>query len=89
MKRARVRITGFVQGVYFRAETRDRARSLGVGGWARNAADGAVEAVFEGEDDRVETLVDWCRRGPAGARVDCVEVEWEEPVGERRFRVVA
>jgi acylphosphatase len=87
MKRARVRIRGFVQGVYFRAETRDRAGSLGVAGWVRNVPDGTVEAVFEGEADRVDTLVAWCRRGPEGARVDDVAVEWEEPSGERGFRV--
>lgn len=87
MKRARVRIRGFVQGVCFRAETRDRAGSLGVAGWVRNVPDGTVEAVFEGEAARVDTLVAWCRRGPEGARVDDVAVEWEEPSGERGFRV--
>jgi acylphosphatase len=86
--RARVRVTGLVQGVFFRAETRDRARSLGVNGWVRNVEDGSVEAVFEGERGRVERLVDWCRRGPRGARVDRVDVQWEEPVGERGFRVL-
>ena len=88
MTRARVRVTGLVQGVFFRAETRDRARSLGVNGWVRNVEDGSVEAVFEGERGRVERLVDWCRRGPRGARVDRVDVQWEEPVGERGFRVL-
>jgi acylphosphatase len=88
MKRARVRVTGLVQGVYFRAEAQERARSLGVSGWVRNARDGAVEAVFEGEDERVDAIVAWCERGPAGARVDRVEVGWEQPAGERGFRVV-
>ena len=88
MKRARVRVRGFVQGVYFRAETQARAQSLGVTGWVRNAADGAVEAVFEGEGDRVGSMVAWSRRGPAGARVEDVQVAWEEPAGERDFRVV-
>jgi acylphosphatase len=86
--RAQVRVTGRVQGVYFRAEAAERATALGVGGWVRNAPDGAVEAVFEGPDERVESLVAWCRRGPAGARVDDVAVTWEEPRGEARFRVV-
>jgi acylphosphatase len=76
-----------VQGVLFRAETRDRARSLGVGGWVRNVADGSVEAVFEGEHDRVESMVDWCRRGPRGARVDDVDVTWAEPQGEDGFAI--
>ena len=88
MKRARVVVHGHVQGVFFRAETRDRARSLGLGGWVRNAHDGSVEAVFEGEDERVESMVDWCRRGPSGARVDDVEVAWGEPEGEREFAIV-
>jgi acylphosphatase len=85
--RAHVRVTGLVQGVYFRAETADRARSLGLGGWVRNAADGTVEAVFEGTEDRVASLVAWCRRGPAGARVDDVAVTWEAPEGEAGFRI--
>ena len=87
MTRVRVRISGRVQGVFFRAEARSRAESLGVAGWARNAADGSVEAVFEGDEARVRSMVDWCRRGPSGARVDNVEVETEEPTGETGFRV--
>jgi acylphosphatase len=86
-RRARVRVRGFVQGVYYRADTRARARSLGVAGWVRNASDGSVEAVFEGDPDLVESMITWCRRGPAGARVDDVEVEWEEPLGEHGFAV--
>ena len=88
MKRAQVVVRGQVQGVFFRAETRDRARSLGLGGWVRNAPDGSVQAVFEGEDERVESMVAWCRRGPSGAQVDDVEVAWSEPEGEREFAIV-
>ena len=87
--RAHVLVSGSVQGVYFRAATRDRARSLGVKGWVRNATDGRVEAVFEGERAPVESMVEWCRHGPAGASVDAVETSWEEPRGEERFSVVA
>jgi acylphosphatase len=87
MKRARVRVNGSVQGVFFRVETRDRARSLGVSGWVRNLQDGAVEAVFEGPEERVESMVEWCRRGPAGARVESVDVDWEDPVREEGFAV--
>jgi acylphosphatase len=76
-----------VQGVFFRAEARERAESLGVAGWIRNAGDGSVEAVFEGPDEQVDSLVEWCRRGPAGARVDEVEAVSEEPVGEIGFQV--
>lgn len=83
--RARVVIRGRVQGVFFRAETRDRARSLGLRGWVRNVPDGTVEAVFEGERERIESLLVWCRRGPALADVDDVEVHWEPPAGEVGF----
>ena len=89
MTRARVRVVvrGRVQGVFFRAETQTRANSLGVAGWVRNAPDGNVEAVFEGDPERVESMVEWCRRGPAGARVDEVGVTPEEPTGETGFGV--
>ncbi len=87
MKRVRVRVRGRVQGVFFRAEARERAESLGVAGWIRNARDGSVEAVFEGADEQVDSLVEWTRRGPAGARVDEVEAAPEEPAGEVGFQV--
>mgnify|MGYP006316770683 FL=1 len=72
--RAHVVVRGRVQGVFFRAEARDRASSLGLGGWVRNNPDGTLEAVFEGERERVQSLVDWCRRGPALAEVENVDV---------------
>jgi acylphosphatase len=83
--RVHVVVHGRVQGVGFRYGVGSRARSLGIGGWVRNRADGTVEAVFEGRRDRVESLVDWCRRGPSGARVEVVEVEEEAPLGEGEF----
>ena len=85
--RARVVIHGRVQGVFFRAETRDRARSLGLDGWVRNTGEGSVEAVFEGDRDRIESMLVWCRRGPSLAQVDTVDVDWETPAGERGFAV--
>jgi acylphosphatase len=87
MTRARVRVQGRVQGVFFRAEARARAESLGLAGWIRNAEDGSVEAVFEGDEERVRSMVDWCGRGPSGAKVDDVEVEPEDPTGETGFNV--
>ena len=89
MKRVRVRIHGRVQGVFFRAEARSRAESLGIAGWVRNAPDGSVEALFEGEPERVDSMVEWCRRGPSGAQVTEVEV-FEEEAGqaERGFRAL-
>jgi acylphosphatase len=74
--RARIRITGWVQGVAFRAYTLDEARRLSLSGFVRNLADGSVEAEAEGERSQVETLVRWCHRGPPAARVEEVLVEW-------------
>jgi acylphosphatase len=85
--RAHVRVRGHVQGVFFRAETRERARSLAIDGWVTNALDGSVESVLEGDRERVESLVRWFRRGPSGAAVEDVEVTWEEPRGEQGFTV--
>jgi acylphosphatase len=82
-----VRVYGLVQGVYYRAETQQRAGAAGVAGWVRNLPDGSVEAVFEGADSAVEALIVWCRHGPRGARVETVEVSPEEPRGEDGFRV--
>jgi acylphosphatase len=81
----RVVVTGRVQGVGFRYATVQRARSLGLGGWVRNRLDGSVEAVFEGPPERVRSMVDWCRRGPRGARVERLEEASEQPVGEGAF----
>jgi acylphosphatase len=86
VKRARVIVSGRVQGVGFRFAVAERARSRNVAGFARNCADGTVEAAFEGDPDAVDALVAWCRRGPAGARVDDVTIELETPTGETGFR---
>ncbi len=75
-------IQGRVQGVFFRMETRQEAQVHGVTGWVRNLPDGAVEAVFEGEKDKVEKVLAWCRQGPPGARVDSVDVTEEPYSGE-------
>jgi acylphosphatase len=85
--RARVVVRGRVHGVGFRATARSRARSLGVAGWVRNNVDGTVEAELEGPRDRVESLLDWFGRGPSGAWVDDVQVEWRAPLGEQGFGV--
>ena len=73
MKVAHLKIQGIVQGVWFRAGTRDEAERLGVSGWVRNAPDGSVEAFVQGPAAAVDALIEWCRRGPAGARVDRVD----------------
>lgn len=80
--RAHVFVSGRVQGVFFRANTRDRARQSGVGGWVRNLPDGRVEAVFEGEKDKVSEVVGWCRHGPSSADVSDVDVEWGGYTGD-------
>lgn len=79
--RARVRVTGRVQGVFFRQSTVEMAQGLGLTGWVRNLADGRVEALFEGEQEVVEQALAWCRQGPPRARVDALEVEWLEDPG--------
>jgi acylphosphatase len=87
MIRRRVIVHGHVQGVFFRDSTRRLAEREGVTGWVGNRADGAVEAVFEGEPAAVERLVDFARQGPRGAQVDRVDVAEEEPEGLRGFSV--
>jgi len=87
VQRRRVVVQGHVQGVFFRETTRRRALAVGVSGYVRNCADGSVEAIFEGGHEAVERLVEFCRDGPRGARVDWVDVESEEPVGLSGFEV--
>lgn len=84
--RAHVRISGIVQGVYFRANTEEEARAWGVSGWVRNAGD-SVEAVFEGPPHAVETVVAWCHEGPRRAYVETVDVDWEQPEGLEGFSI--
>ena len=78
---------GRVQGVFFRDSTRRRADSLGVAGWVTNRGDGAVEAVFEGDPDAVESMVRYAREGPGNASVSDLEVTEEDPEGLTGFRV--
>ena len=73
--------------MFFRDSVRRMAQQRGVGGWVANRADGAVEAVFEGEPDAVERLVEFCRTGPRGAQVESVDVAHEEPEGVSGFSV--
>jgi acylphosphatase len=87
VERRRVVVHGFVQGVGFRFAVERAARSRGVAGWVRNRSDGTVEAVFEGEPEDVEALVDLCREGPRGAEVERVEVARESAEGLSGFRV--
>ena len=86
-KRARVLVSGMVQGVGFRWYATQQARTRELGGWVRNLPDGRVEAVFEGAERAVEAMIEWCRQGPRHARVSYVEVDWEEPQGLFEFDV--
>jgi acylphosphatase len=85
--RAHVYVSGKVQGVYFRATTRDEARTRDVDGWVRNLPDGRVEAVFEGPREDVEEMVAFCHEGSSTARVEDVEVTYEDLQGEAGFEV--
>ena len=87
MIRRRVVVRGYVQGVFFRDTTRRLAQQRNLGGWVSNRWDGAVEAVFEGDPEAVERLVEFCRQGPRGAQVESVEVTEEAPEGLRGFSV--
>jgi acylphosphatase len=80
--RARALISGRVQGVCFRAFTREEAHRLGLHGWVRNLDDGRVELLAEGPRSRVEALLAWCRSGPPYARVEDVDASWEEWQGD-------
>ena len=85
--RRRVRASGDVQGVFFRDATRQEASERGVAGWVRNCGDGSVEAVFEGPEDAVAALVEFCRAGPGSASVGRLDVQSEEPEGLAGFDV--
>jgi acylphosphatase len=87
--RVHVVIEGRVQGVFFRASTRDEARARGLSGWVRNLPDGRVEAVFEGDRKVVENMLSWCRKGPPYAYVDQIDIDWQPCQGDSAdFRVV-
>ncbi len=79
---AHVIISGRVQGVFFRAETKRAAEKIGVAGWVRNLPDGTVEAVFEGPRPLVERAIDWCRQGSPMSRVTDIAVHWQQVSGE-------
>lgn len=85
--RARVLVSGRVQGVLFRANTKEKADKLGIAGWVRNLADGRVEAVFEGKEQDVKLMVDWVRKGPVLAKIDDFSVVWEDYSGESAFKI--
>ncbi len=80
--RAAVRVTGRVQGVWFRQSTKLTADKFGVVGWVRNNPDRSVEAVFEGGRSAVQSVLDWCQHGPELAVVELLEIDWQHATGE-------
>jgi len=80
--RCHIFVSGRVQGVFFRKNTFERAKILGLKGWVRNTEDGRVEAMFEGEKENVEKILEWLKTGPPLAKVENVEVNFEEFKGE-------
>jgi len=80
--RAHVIISGRVQGVFFRMETKQAANRLGCYGWVRNKLDGTVEAIFEGNEESVKSSLEWCKDGPPHAKVTNIDVKWEDHTGE-------
>ncbi len=84
LTRAHLLIKGRVQGVYYRAFARDIAIQLGLRGWVRNLSDGSVEALLEGDRDEIERAIKHCHSGPPGARVDDIDVTWEDYQGDQQ-----
>lgn len=82
MDRVYLKISGRVQGVFFRANTQAKAVELGITGWVRNSEDGSVEVTAEGEKNILEKLISWCQVGPPAGKVTKVEVVWEKATGE-------
>ena len=89
MVRARILVSGLVQGVSYRHCTSETATTLGIKGWVRNLPDGKVEILAEGTKDRVERFISWCHRGSLGARVAGVQVSWEPYEGNCEEFVLA
>jgi acylphosphatase len=89
MIRVHLFISGRVQGVFFRLTMRQKARNFGVKGFCKNLSDGRVEAMAEGEEEKVNKLINWAKRGPFFARVDKIEIKEENYKGEfKKFEIV-
>jgi acylphosphatase len=85
--RAHLHIKGRVQGVFYRTTTYEEAISRELTGWVQNTKDGGVEAVFEGEEDKVQDVIEWCYKGPPTAIVKDIKIQWENPKGEKEFQI--
>ena len=80
--RVNIFISGLVQGVFFRSETKKKAKEFGIFGWVRNLPDGKVEILAEGEEEKLEKLIKWAEEGPDSARVDNLEINRQKYRGE-------
>ena len=87
--RVHLLVSGRVQGVYYRASAQQEAQRLGLQGWVKNLPTGQVEALAEGDAQKVDAFIAWCHRGPPHARVDDVQVIRETPTGGFTGFVVA
>lgn len=80
--RAHIFVSGRVQGVFYREKTKKKSEKLGVTGWVKNLSDGRVEAIFEGDKDMVEDMVNWARKGPIWAKIEALDIVWEDFTGQ-------
>jgi acylphosphatase len=87
MKAIHVYISGKVQGVFYRANTKQKAQELGIKGWVKNRIDGRVEAFFQGEEEEVQKMISWCWKGSPAAEVDDVMVEEEKCQELQSFKI--
>lgn len=87
MKRLRIHVSGKVQGVFYRASTQAKAKELGLNGWVRNEEDGSVLIEAEGEELKLDKLVEWCHQGPGAAQVEAVNTEEVQPEGASGFEM--
>jgi len=89
MKQVHIFVSGRVQGVFYRANTRKKAKELGIKGWVRNLYDGRVEITAEGKEEDIKKFIEWCKKGPELAFVENIKVEWKDYKGNYKdFSVV-
>jgi acylphosphatase len=80
-------ISGKVQGVGYRYYTAQQAKKLGITGWVKNLPDGRVEAIFEGTQQTITEMINWCRQGPSAAQVTDITINHEKPQGHKKFEI--
>lgn len=89
MNRIHLYLSGKVQGVYFRAYTKQEADALHITGWVKNTSDGRVEIVAEGEKEHIDSFLEWCREGPPQAHVSNTQIQWQNATDEfNQFSII-